>query len=98
MKQEPNFSLRYKSRVVSKGFMQIPGMDYTEKFSPVVQSSSVKVILALVLYLYWECELVDIEAAFLEGRLKTKTYLQLPEGLVDLCFMTKEEFDKMCIE
>ena len=98
IKHEPDYSLRYKSRVVSKGYMQIPGVDYNEKFSPVAQPSSVKVVLALVLFLFWECELVDIEAAFLEGRLKTKTYLQMPPGLVELGFMTKEEFDSNCIE
>ena len=67
IKHEPDYSLRYKSRIVSKGFMQVPGVDYREKFSPVAQSSSVKLVLALVLFLYWKCELVDIEAAFLEG-------------------------------
>ena len=30
VKHEPDFSLCYKSRVVSKGFIQIPGVDYTE--------------------------------------------------------------------
>ena len=54
--------------------------------------------LVLVLYLRWVCELVDIEAAFLEGRLKTKAYLQLPPGLVELGFMSQEEFDTTCIE
>ena len=98
VKHEPDYSLRYKSRVVSKGYMQIPGIDYNEKFSPVAQASSVKVVLALVLFLYWECELVDIEAAFLEGKLKTKTYLQMPPGMVELGFMTQEEFDANCIE
>ena len=98
IKTESDYSLRYKSRIVSKGFMQIPGVDYLEKFSPVAQSSSVRIVLALVLYLYWKCELADIEAAFLEGKLKTKTYLQLTEGLVDLGFMTQEEFNSTCIE
>ena len=65
VKHEPDYSLRYKSRVVGKGYMQIPGIDYNEKFSPVAQGSSVKVVLALVLFLFWGCELVHIEAAFL---------------------------------
>ena len=72
VKNEADYALRYKSRVVSSGYMQIPGIDYNEKFSPVAQASSVRVVLAMVLYFYWECELVDIEAAFLEGRLKQK--------------------------
>ena len=97
IKHEPDFSYRFKSRVVSKGYMQIPGVDYTEKFSPVAQASSVRMVLAIVLWLHWRCELVDVEAAFLEGRLKTPTYIELPPGLVELGFMTQEEYDKTCI-
>ena len=74
IKSEPDYSLRYKSRVVTKGYMQIPGVDYTEKFSPVAQPTSVRAILAIALYFDWITELVNIEAAFLEGRLKVKTY------------------------
>ena len=98
IKSEPDYSLRYKSRVVSKGYMQIPGVDYTEKFSPVAQASSVRMILALVLWFYWKCELVDVEAAFLEGKLKQPAYIALPPGLVELGFMSQEQYDKSCIE
>ena len=78
--------------------MQVPGIDYNEKNSPVAQASSVRMILAMVLWLYWECELVDIEAAFLEGRLKTKAYIALPPRLVELGFMTEEEYKTTRIE
>ena len=71
IKDEPDRTQRYKSRVVTKGFQQIPGVDYTEKFSPVAQASSLRAGLSMALYKDWICELVDIEAAFLEGRLKT---------------------------
>jgi len=30
-KKEPDNTIKYKSRVVSKGFMQIPGVNYTER-------------------------------------------------------------------
>jgi hypothetical protein len=34
-KDEQDGSIRYKSRIVTKGYLQIPGVDYTESFAPV---------------------------------------------------------------
>ena len=84
IKDESDHTKRYKSRVVTKGYMQIPGVDYTEKFSPVATASSLRVGLALTLHNNneekpWVCELVDVEAAFLEGRLKKSTYIDIPQ-------------------
>ena len=101
IKNEPDGSLRYKSRIVTKGYMQIPGVDYTERFSPVAQATSLRVGLSLVLYHQmedWVCELVDIEAALLEGRLTNKTYIELPQGIDELGFMTNEQYKELCIE
>ena len=41
---------------------------------------------------------MDIEAAFLEGKLQKKYYLEPPDMLVQLGFMTAEEFKTHCIE
>ena len=98
IKHKPDYSLPYKSRVVSKGCMQLPGIDYEEKFSPVAQASTVRLVIALVLYYYWECDLVDIKAVFLEGRLKTKAYIELPPGLMELGFMTQQEYGSSFIK
>jgi hypothetical protein len=99
IKHESDNSLRYKSRVVTKGYQQIPGVDYTEKFSPVATASSLRTGLGLTLYNdNWISELVDVEAAFLEGKLKTSTYIDLPKGMVELGFLTPQEFQETCIE
>ena len=102
IKNEPNGDLRYKSRIVTKGYMQIPGVDYTERFSPVAQATSLRTGLAITLYKTeegWICELVDVEAAFLEGKLTNTTYIDLPPGIdKELGFMTEKQYKELCIE
>ena len=99
-KQEKDGSVRYKSRIVSKGFMQVPGVDYTEKFSPVANDATTRIIIGLTLAykdLGWKCESVDIEAAFLEGEIDTPSYMEWPPGSVDLGYVTQENRKKTCI-
>jgi hypothetical protein len=47
----PNKPLRFKSRLVAKGFSQIADMDYNYVLSPVVKHSSIRAFLALWLYM-----------------------------------------------
>ena len=78
--------------------MQIPGVDYTEKFSPIAQPTSVRVVLVMVLWFYWDCDLVDVEAAFLEGKLTNSTYIELLLDLVELGFIDQKDTTNTCIE
>ena len=78
-KLEQDSSIRFKSRIVSKGYMQVYGIDYKESFSPVASSSSVRMGIALTLYFEdedWICEVIDIEAAFLEGDIEEPMYIE----------------------
>ena len=52
----------------------------------------------IVLWNKWECKLVDIEAIFLEGKLTNSTYIDLPPGLVELGFITREDYINTYIE
>ncbi|GJW25973.1 nucleotide-binding alpha-beta plait domain-containing protein [Tanacetum coccineum] len=48
VKQDKNDSItRYKARFVAKGFRQQPGIDFHETFSPVVKSTTIRVVLSL---------------------------------------------------
>ncbi|KAG8499283.1 hypothetical protein CXB51_005781 [Gossypium anomalum] len=39
---------KYKARLVAKGYSQIPGVDFTDAFSPVMKHSSIQALLGIV--------------------------------------------------
>ena len=54
--------------------MQIPGVDYTESFTPVASDTAIRTIIAMFLYYFhtdkkgkWDLEMFDVEAAFLNA-------------------------------
>jgi hypothetical protein len=71
----------YRARLVALGYNQIPGVDYTENFAPVVNDVTIRIVLVLMLLNQWEGELVDVEVAFLHGDMDTEVYLEIPEGM-----------------
>jgi len=81
--------------------MQVPGVDFTEKFSPVATDTSTRIIIALVLYNSyqgWVCEAFDVEAAFLEPYMDIEMYVKWPDGIVELGFLTEEQRDSTCVQ
>ena len=81
LKTEENSSqLRYKARLVVKGFRQKKGIDFEEIFSPVVKMPSIRVVLGLAASLDLEIEQLDVKTAFLHGDLEEEIYMEQPEG------------------
>lgn len=72
--------VKYKARLVVKGFQQKKGIDFDEIFSPVVKMTSIRVILGLVASMNLELEQMDVKTAFLHGDLKEEIYMEQPEG------------------
>ena len=68
--QSPEEGVKYKSRVVARGFSQREGVDYNEIFSPVVRHTSIRVLLAIVARQDLELEQFDVKTAFLHGELE----------------------------
>lgn len=99
-KAEADGSTRFKCRVVSKGYMQIPSIDYTERYSPVANDTTVRLVITYTLYKeddHWICELIDIKAAFLEGEIDKPTFMEWPPGMLVLKQIDEETLRQMCI-
>ncbi|MCO5566722.1 hypothetical protein L7F22_020401 [Adiantum nelumboides] len=68
----------YKARLVARGFSQIPGLDYSETFSPVLRMSSLRLLLAIAALFDLELYHLDVQTAFLHGELPEELYMQQP--------------------
>lgn len=67
---------RYKARLVAKSYSQIPGVDFTYVFSPVVKHSSIRALLEVVAKNDLEFEQMNVKTTFLHGELEENIYMQ----------------------
>ncbi|GAU39478.1 hypothetical protein TSUD_159100 [Trifolium subterraneum] len=73
VKENPDGSInKYKARLVAKGFLQTPGFDFNETFSPVIKPVTIRLILTLAVTYKWPVQQIDINNAFLNGLLQSK--------------------------
>jgi histone deacetylase 1/2 len=71
---------KYKARLVAKGFLQTPGFDFTETFSPVIKPVTIRLILTLAVTYKWSVQQIDINNVFLNGILEEEVYMTQPAG------------------
>ncbi|KAJ9544175.1 hypothetical protein OSB04_023882 [Centaurea solstitialis] len=74
---------RHKARLVAQGFSQIPGIDFSYTFSPVGKASTIRVVLSLAVVNTWTLHQLDVNNAFLHGKLTDTVFMQQPPGFVD---------------
>ena len=80
IKTNADGSLRYKARLVVRGFEQREGIDYKETFAPVAKFATVRILLALATHFDWEVEQMDVKTAFLYPEIEDEVYISKPEG------------------
>jgi hypothetical protein len=71
----------FRARLVACGYSQIPGIDFSESFAPVLNDVSFRIMLIEKLVWDMTCSVVDIETAFLHGDLDEEIYMEVPKGL-----------------
>ena len=72
---------RFRARLVACGYSQIPGIDFTEVYSPVINDISFRIGMVMMLQLGLDAVIFDVETAFLHGELKEKIYMDCPDGM-----------------
>ena len=71
----------YRAHLVAQGFSQVPGVDFTKNFAPVMNDETLCIILIYMLLTNSESEQIDLEMAFLYGKLMELIYMKCPDGL-----------------
>ena len=67
-------------RLVVKRFSQIPGEDFMEQFSPVINDVTFRIVLTRMILEGLDAKVVDIDNAFLNGDLDHEIFMKIPEG------------------
>ena len=79
--------VRYKARLVVKGYHQIKDVDFTETYAPVSRLASFRMLLAFASQHGWRIDHMDVTIAFLHPQIGQQNVLMNtpePNGLDDL--------------
>jgi len=71
---------KHKARLCAQGDMQVEGVHFWDTYSPVVQLTTVRILLILSLLLGLKSRSIDFTLAFTQASIDVLTYLDLPTG------------------
>lgn len=74
--------MRHKARLVAKGFTQIPGRDYDQTYSPVMDVITYRYLIAFAIHYNLTMHQLDIVTAYLYGHLDTIIHMEAPSELL----------------
>jgi hypothetical protein len=73
--------VKYRARLIAKGYVQHVGAHFNEVFAPVARLDSVRLLLALAAHEGWMVHYMDVKSTFLNGELK-EVYVVQPLSFV----------------
>ena len=88
----------YRARLVALGYSQVPGVDFTDNFAPVIQDITFRVMCVLIIMYGWKAGIVDIETAFLYGELEETIFMKVPVGYEIVTKDDKIDRNKQCMQ
>ena len=62
------------------GFIQQPGIDYSDTFAPVARLAMIRVVLSIAAHNKWYVHQMDVMSAFLNGSLEEEVCVRQPRG------------------
>ncbi len=71
---------KYKARFTACGNKQTPDVDFTETWAPVVQWTTVRMMLILATQLQLKSFSADVSCAFLHSDIDSEVYVEMPRG------------------
>lgn len=78
-----NTYVKYKARLVTRGFQQLQRTGYAETVVAVLKFTTLRLFLAVVATDNPELHQRDVKTAFLNGDVSEDIFIYQPEGLVD---------------
>ena len=80
-KTEPDGIIRYKARLVIRGFKDRNEYDLQETYAPVSRLPLIRMILAITNKFDLELCQMNVKTAFFNGRLNVHVFMEIPEGI-----------------
>lgn len=72
-----------KSRLVTRGYTQQYGVDFSQTFSPVIKATTLRTVLGVSVTKNWSLCQLDVNHAFLQAKLTDEVYMTQPPRFID---------------
>lgn len=76
--------IKYKARIVARGFLQRYGIDYYDTYAGVASQQSIRLLFSLYACFGGSLHHYDIKQAFINGTLKEEVFVKFPKDLANL--------------
>lgn len=73
----------YKARFVAKGFLQVEGIGYIDKYASTPAAASSRMLLATAASVDMELHHVDVKQGFIQTDVEEGVYIEQPEKYID---------------